>query len=130
MSTRAFPVLYSDDVERSARFYGELLGFEEHARLPAEGDAGYVGLRRGAAEIAIVSAAWPRDELGLSFGREPRFELFVYVDGVDAHVERARSSGSRVLREAQDMPWGERIAHVSDPDGNPVALAEPVSAGS
>jgi len=27
-----------------------------------------------------------------------------------------------VLREPEDMPWGERIAAVADPDGNPVAL--------
>ena len=23
------------------------------------------------------------------------------------------------------MPWGERVAYVTDPDGNPVALATP-----
>ena len=28
-----------------------------------------------------------------------------------------------ILRQAQDMPWGERVAYVRDPDGNPVALA-------
>jgi lactoylglutathione lyase len=28
-----------------------------------------------------------------------------------------------VLRDPADMPWGERIATVADPDGNPVALA-------
>jgi lactoylglutathione lyase len=27
------------------------------------------------------------------------------------------------LQEPADMPWGERIAYVSDPDDNPVALA-------
>ena len=29
-----------------------------------------------------------------------------------------------VLAEPEDMPWGERMAYVSDPDGNPVALAQ------
>jgi lactoylglutathione lyase len=28
-----------------------------------------------------------------------------------------------VLRTPTDMPWGERVAYVSDPEGNPVALA-------
>ena len=33
-----------------------------------------------------------------------------------------------MLRDPADMPWGERIATVADPDGNPVALAnEPAS---
>ena len=32
-----------------------------------------------------------------------------------------------VLREPADMPWGERVAYVSDPDDNPVALAAATS---
>jgi hypothetical protein len=28
-----------------------------------------------------------------------------------------------VLPEPADMTWGERVAYVADPDGNPVALA-------
>jgi hypothetical protein len=27
--------------------------------------------------------------------------------------------------EPADVPWGERAAYVTDPDGNPVALAAP-----
>jgi lactoylglutathione lyase len=38
-------------------------------------------------------------------------------------VAAARSAGALVLREAEDKPWGERVAVVADPDGNPVALA-------
>jgi catechol 2,3-dioxygenase-like lactoylglutathione lyase family enzyme len=36
MATRAYPVAYSSKVERAAAFYRELLGFEEHHRLPRE----------------------------------------------------------------------------------------------
>ena len=49
--------------------------------------------------------------------------MFVYVDDVDDAVEGLRATGAAVLREPADMPWGERVAYVSDPDGNPVALA-------
>jgi lactoylglutathione lyase len=28
-----------------------------------------------------------------------------------------------VLREPADMPWGERVAYLADPEGNVVALA-------
>lgn len=31
-----------------------------------------------------------------------------------------------MLRDPADMPWGERIATVADPGGNPVALASQV----
>jgi lactoylglutathione lyase len=52
-----------------------------------------------------------------------RFELFVYVDRVDGLVDELRDDGVTVLRAPADMPWGERVAYVTDPDGNPVALA-------
>jgi lactoylglutathione lyase len=56
-------------------------------------------------------------------GEGPRFELFVYVDDVDETVDTMLDAAVRVLREPQDMPWGERVAFVADPDGNPVTLA-------
>jgi lactoylglutathione lyase len=111
---RAFPVVYAASVAATAAFY-ERLGFERHFELP-----GYVGLRRGAYEIAVVDAAWPRDQYGLEPGGGVRFELFVYVDDVDATIRELGAA----LREPADMPWGERVGYVTDPDGNPVALAQ------
>jgi lactoylglutathione lyase len=128
MPPRCFPIAYVVDVERSARFYRELLGFEEHFRMPAEGPAGYVGLHLGEAQFGVVSAEWPRERIGAEPGSGVRFELFVYVDGVDDAVARMRAAGVTVQREPEDMPWGERIAYVADPDGNPVALAAPTPA--
>jgi lactoylglutathione lyase len=47
----------------------------------------------------------------------------LYVDDPDGQVEPMRGPGVSVLRAAEDMFWGERVARVVDPDGNPVALA-------
>jgi lactoylglutathione lyase len=127
VATRAFPVVYSRDVERAAGFYAGWLGFEEHTRLPPEGDAGYIGLRRGDSDLAIVDAAWPQDQFGMRMGDEPRFELFVYVDHVDDAVAAMSGEGVPVLKEPEDMPWGERVGWVADPDGNPVGLATPAT---
>ena len=49
--------------------------------------------------------------------------MFVYTDDVDTLIAALRAEGVTVLRDPADMPWGERIATVADPDGNPVALA-------
>ena len=119
---RAFPVLYARDVARAAAFW-ELLGFERRYAFPPGDDAGYVSLRRGAHDVAVTSAAWPVDRYGIEMGAGPRVEMFVYVENVDAMVRSLRESGVHVLREPEDMPWGERVATVADPDGNPVALA-------
>jgi lactoylglutathione lyase len=105
------------------------LGFQRHFELPPDGDPGYVGLRRGAAELAVVAADWPQQQYGATVAAGVRFEMFVYVGDVDSAVEELRQSQGTILREAMDMPWGERVAYVADPDGNPVALAAPANPG-
>jgi lactoylglutathione lyase len=60
---------------------------------------------------------------GVEPGPGPRHELFVYVDDVDARVADLRAAGATIVREPADMPWGERVAFVADPEGNLVSLA-------
>ncbi len=123
MALRAFPVLYAKDVEAVAAFYVRL-GFEEHFRLPGQdGSAGFIGLRRDGAELAVTTEDSPRMLAGVEPGRGPRHELFVYVDDVDRTVSELHAGGTSVLREPTDMPWGERVAFVADPEGNVVSLA-------
>jgi lactoylglutathione lyase len=123
MVSRAFPVFYATDVERVATFWGRL-GFERHFQLPPEGEPGYVGLRSGTAELAVTNAQWASDRYGMTMGTGPRVEMYVYVRDLDGLLGQLRELGVDVLREAEDMPWGERIATVGDPEGNPVALCQ------
>ncbi len=123
--SRAFPVVYSSDVERTAQFW-ELLGFRRHYQLPADGAPGYVGLRSddSAAELAVTDARWAVDRYGLSIGDGPRFEMYIYVANLDAVVRQLADADVPILRQPEDMPWGERIATVADPEGNPVAICQ------
>ena len=61
--------------------------------------------------------------MGVEPALGPRHELFVYVDDVDRTVAELRWQGMSVLRDPDDMFWGERLAWVSDPEGNVVSLA-------
>ena len=125
MVSRAFPVVYASDVERAAQFW-ERLGFRRHVQLPAEGEPGYVGLRSGAsaAELAVTNGQWPTERYGLTTGDGPRFEMYVYVRDLDGIVRQLADADVTILREPEDMPWGERIATVADTEGNPVALCQ------
>ena len=125
MERKAFPVLYVTNVRRSLEFYA-LLGYESRYQFPLEGDPHYVGLERGESSLGIADSSWPEAQLGITVGTAARFELFVYVDAVEATVETFRAAGYTVLQEPATMPWGERQAYVSDPDNNPVALATPI----
>jgi lactoylglutathione lyase len=122
MAGRSFPIVYALDVKRTTEFY-ERLGFVQHFRLPPDGPAGYVGLRTDQAEMAVVSADWPKDQYGIPRGDGPVFEIFIYVDDADKVVAGLAAKGVVVIREPEAMPWGERVGFVRDPDGNPVAIA-------
>ncbi|MGI8429107.1 MAG: VOC family protein [Solirubrobacteraceae bacterium] len=126
VALRAFPVLYAKDVARVAEFYARL-GFEEHVRMPgADGEPGFVGLARDGAELAVTSEDSPRMLADVEPGPGPRHELFVYVEDVDGTVTALRAAGATVVREPVDMPWGERVGFVSDPEGNLVSLAQAI----
>jgi catechol 2,3-dioxygenase-like lactoylglutathione lyase family enzyme len=122
MGLRAFPVLYAIDVETTARFY-ERLGFTRHFRLPPDGPAGYVGLRRDEADLAVVARAWPRDLYGVTAGDAPTSEMFIYVADIEATFGSLEADGVPVIAPPTLMPWGETVAFVLDPDARPVALA-------
>ena len=55
--------------------------------------------------------------------------MCIYADDVDEAVAMLREAGVRVLAEPIDQPWGERMAYVEDPDGNPVMITAPIGDG-
>lgn len=119
-----FPMLSTESLERAIGFYGALLGGVETFRFPDAGPAAFVALRLGESEIGLGALG-----AGPALHGQPqrpatghRIELCVYVDDVDATVERLRAAGAPVVLEPADQPWGERVAYVADPDGNLVML--------
>jgi lactoylglutathione lyase len=123
----SFPIIYVDDVRASVRFYRDLLGFEEMYRFPDTGEPGYVALRLDDGKIGLSSAEFP----GIH-GKPQRpvtgrpFELCLEVADVDRFVGELRQADVTVLAEPADQVWGERVAYVEDPDGNPVHIRGPV----
>jgi lactoylglutathione lyase len=118
-----FPIVYVRDLPRALAFYRDGLGFEETYRQPPEGEPGFVSLELENTKVGLVVFSAPESFLGRTPGDGLRFELWLYCDDVDAAVERLAAEGAPVLRAPENMPWGERLAYVADPDGNPISLA-------
>jgi aminoglycoside phosphotransferase (APT) family kinase protein/uncharacterized glyoxalase superfamily protein PhnB len=117
MFTQAFPILTTPDLPRALAFYRDLLGGEVTYQFPPDGVPAYVSVQIGDSELGIGQ----REEPGELVNN--RITLWVYTDDCDAAVATLRDTGVPVVREPADQPWGERVAMVEDPDGNPVLVA-------
>lgn len=117
MVQSAFPIISTPDLARALAFYGELLGGTVSYQFPPEGNPQYVGMDLGSSHIGIAEDP----EVGGEAGPQ-RFSLWVYVDDCDTLVETLRANATPILEEPADQAWDERVARVSDPDGNVVII--------
>lgn len=99
------PVLFVADVNRAARFYVDVLGFEKRWH---EGDgAGTVcQVNRGGCEVILCEDATRRD----------RSRLFVELN-VDELADLRRELAERSVPSKQTW-WGYDSIRIDDPDGN------------
>lgn len=116
------PVIVTADQDVLLGFYTKLFGAEEIFRVPAEGPVFYLGLRIGDTDLGLVARADPET------GTASRILLSIGVDDVDRTLGRVEALGGSVRGGPNDMPWGQRVAHIRDPDGNPVNLTQPIPA--
>jgi lactoylglutathione lyase len=105
-------------MDRALAFYRDLLGASVTYQFPTDGDAVYAGLELGRSHLGIGLADPPDQTVN------DRVTLWVYAADCDAAIDQLRSAGVAVVAEPADQPWGERIARVVDPDGNPVIIAQ------
>ena len=117
MFVSAFPIISTPDLARALGFYRDLLDGVVAYQFPPDGDPDFVSLDIGTSHLGLGhDPSRPPD------GRGRPFALWVYADDCDAAVERLRAAGVRIVEEPVDQPWGERVAHVEDPDGNTVII--------
>ena len=112
------PILVSADLDRLLAFYTNLLGAQEVMRFPTDGPVFYVGLALGDSELGLSSDA------SVVPGDPGRMLLSIEVAEVDALLPKVESLGGTATSGANDMPWGQRVAHIKDPDGNVVNLTQ------
>jgi predicted enzyme related to lactoylglutathione lyase len=112
------PILVTPDLDRLLAFYSTLLGAVEVDRFPAEGPVFFVGLQVGGADLGLTT------NTDVPTGTPGRVLLSIEVPDVDALLPRVAELGGSAPGPSNDMPWGQRVAHISDPDGNAVNLTQ------
>lgn len=114
------PVVFFDigceDKENTVKFYRELFGWTSSSSnefsdtMDTETDDGITG--------AITA-----------LGHEPHNYCMIYieVDDIDAHLEKAEAMGGQILIEKTENPnGGQYFAWMADPEGTMIGLLEPV----
>jgi uncharacterized glyoxalase superfamily protein PhnB len=105
------------NVSASVAFLEKALGFSRGIVLPdADGQLRYAEMRHGQSVVMLV----PKGDSTAATGGAAA--LYTYVEDVDGQLPRARAAGAGV-GEAEDKPWGDRVAVVTDPDGYRWVLA-------
>ncbi len=115
---------YVDDVEVAVRFYTEHFGLVETFRTPKHGKPDHVEGRLGPLVLGFASKEAGRTAHGLPLGPggNPRAELVVWTDDVDAAYALLMEKGVPSVSAPHDFLSSLRSAWVMDPDGNPVAI--------
>lgn len=112
------PILNTNDIERLSSFYTKLFGVEEHMRVPGRKGPFFVTLRLGEASLGLVAHKRGAD------APAGRVAVAVFVENVDDLLPLVEPAGGTLLGPANDMPWGHRVAHITDPDGNSINLTQ------
>jgi uncharacterized glyoxalase superfamily protein PhnB len=121
------PHLVVRDAARAIDFYKEALGAEELVRIPAAGGLlMHAELRLGDSKVFLVDD-FPDSPLeGIGSPRQlgaTTVTIHLFVDDVDAVVERASAAGAKVTQPPTDMFWGDRYARLVDPFGHSWSIA-------
>lgn len=116
------PLLVVGDAARAVAFYEAAFGFTKRDLMTD--DAGTVTHADMTYQEAVIMIA-PTDPSGTIPGRPPAVtgvaspvSLYIYCADVDALFDRAKAAGAAVLQDPADMPWGDRMCSLADPDGH------------
>jgi len=118
--TRAIPIAFVADVDASAVFYRNVLGFTIdflHGEPPF-----YGSISRGGACIHLKFVHQPVLTVSTD-DRDDFITVFIEVDDVQSLFAEYVDTGAAFVHRLRTEPWGGLTFIVKDPDGNALCFA-------
>jgi uncharacterized glyoxalase superfamily protein PhnB len=112
------PTLIYPDVREAVDWLGEAFGFVERLRI-GENHRSQLAFGEGAVIVGDVRHDRQPPRRG-----EVTHGVMVRVENVDAHCERAKAHGARIVMEPTDFEYGERQYTAEDPAGHQWTFSE------
>lgn len=114
-----YPILRYRDARRAIEWLCETFGFVEVFSVPETGPVvRHAQLRFGTNRTMLGSV---RPDEGLTSPEDAGVAtqaLYVIVEDVDAHYERARAGGAKMTSPPTETGFGSRDYHARDPEGH------------
>jgi PhnB protein len=108
----------------AAAFYAKAFGAVEELRLPGpQGRLMHVSLKIGDSTLMLVDEMPEHGALGPKALKGSPVTIHLYVEDVDATVERAVAAGAKLTMPVADMFWGDRYGQLEDPFGHRWSVA-------
>ena len=126
---RVTPALVIKGAEEALKFYADVFGASERMRFPApDGKIAHAEITIGDSVI-IVEDEFPErgTKAPPAGGLEgtPCFQ-FIYVEDVDATIDKAVKLGAKLQRAAETQFYGDRDGYIVDPFGHGWTIASHV----
>ena len=117
------PVLLVPQVRSAFEWYRDVLGFDGELWREEPDDYAYVF--RDSATIHLARGSAPRPNSAV--GPPDMFDVYLWVDDVEALHEELASNGAEILHPPTDRPWQMREIRVRDPNGYVLGIAQPLA---
>jgi len=120
-----FPIVNCRDILRTRSFYTHVFEGEQVYQFPDTGEPVYLSLSVGGGSIALGVGTEPA-----MYGETPlpasghAVDVCVYVPDIGATVALAEEWGALVPNPPTDMPWGETVAYIQDPEGTMILVIQ------
>jgi hypothetical protein len=109
--------LATSDPQGALDFYSSLFGWGQGAGHDMGGGNVYHIIEREDAKIGGIYRLQDPS-------RPPHWLAYVKVDDLDGTVAAARAAGGQIVHEPHEVPGGDRVARILDPQGGVIAVHE------
>ena len=113
------PYLAIQGAAAAIEFYKKVFGAKELMRMPGpQGKLGHVEIKVGDSKVMLADESQAMNFLAPPARGGTPVHIHLYVKNVDATVAKAIEAGAKMMREVQDMFYGDRTASIEDPFGH------------
>jgi PhnB protein len=124
MTQTVTPYLLYEDGEAAIEFVTHAFGFREVDR--ATGGAGGLHAELETPRGGRIYLGQPPSGFRNPASVGVTSSVYVLVDDVDGHYERAKAAGAEIIGELSDLPFGHRRYRCVDPQGHEWAFAQEI----